>query len=87
MKLRNVLALGLGGAALALLLVEPSLAQTPTVEAASSAPAAAAAAAPVPNKGDTAWMLISSALVLMMSVPAWRCSTAASCAPRTCCRC
>jgi Amt family ammonium transporter len=28
-----------------------------------------AAAAPVPNKGDTAWMLISTALVLMMSVP------------------
>ena len=27
------------------------------------------AAAPVPNKGDTAWMLISSALVLMMSIP------------------
>ncbi|QRE73789.1 ammonium transporter [Methylobacterium aquaticum] len=66
MKLRNVLALGLGGAALALLLVEPSLAQTPTVEAPT---AAAAAAAPVPNKGDTAWMLISSALVLMMSIP------------------
>jgi Amt family ammonium transporter len=34
-----------------------------------AAPAAAAAAAPVPNKGDTAWLLISSALVLMMSVP------------------
>ncbi|MFV0280440.1 MAG: ammonium transporter [Rhodoblastus sp.] len=30
---------------------------------------AAAATAPVPNKGDTAWLLISSALVLMMSVP------------------
>ena len=30
---------------------------------------AAAATAPVPNKGDTAWMLISSALVLMMSIP------------------
>jgi ammonium transporter, Amt family len=30
---------------------------------------AAAAAAPVPNKGDTAWMLIASALVLMMSIP------------------
>ena len=30
---------------------------------------AAAEAAPVPNKGDTAWMLISTALVLMMSVP------------------
>ena len=29
----------------------------------------AADAAPQPNKGDTAWMLISSALVLMMSVP------------------
>ncbi|MBY0382673.1 MAG: ammonium transporter [Xanthobacteraceae bacterium] len=29
----------------------------------------AAAAAPVPNKGDTAWMLVCSALVLMMSVP------------------
>ncbi len=23
----------------------------------------------VPNKGDTAWMLVSSALVLMMSIP------------------
>ncbi|ACK50805.1 ammonium transporter [Methylocella silvestris BL2] len=30
---------------------------------------AAAAPAPVPNKGDTAWMLVSTALVLMMSVP------------------
>jgi Amt family ammonium transporter len=27
------------------------------------------ATAPVPNKGDTAWMLISTALVLMMSIP------------------
>ena len=36
---------------------------------AEDAPAAAAAAAPVPDKGDTAWMLVSSALVLMMSVP------------------
>jgi len=34
-----------------------------------AAPAAAAAAAPVPNKGDVAWMLTSSALVLMMSIP------------------
>ncbi|HEX8446783.1 MAG TPA: ammonium transporter [Sphingomonas sp.] len=31
--------------------------------------AAAPAAPPAPNKGDTSWMLISSALVLMMSVP------------------
>ncbi|GJE76707.1 MULTISPECIES: ammonium transporter [Methylorubrum] len=65
MKLRNLLALGLGGAALGLLLVEPSLAQTPAPEAAP----AAAAAAPVPNKGDTAWMLLSSVLVLLMTVP------------------
>jgi Amt family ammonium transporter len=28
------------------------------------------AAAPVPDKGDTSWMLVSTALVLMMSVPA-----------------
>jgi len=32
--------------------------------------AQAAAPAPVPNKGDTAWMLTSTALVLLMSVPA-----------------
>jgi ammonium transporter, Amt family len=31
--------------------------------------APAFAADPVPNKGDTAWMLISSALVLLMTVP------------------
>ncbi len=82
MKLRNVLALGLGGAALALLLVEPSLAQTPTVEAAP-----AAAAAPVPNKGDTAWMLISSALVLMMSVPGLALFYGGLVRTKTCCRC
>jgi len=40
-------------------------------EAAAAAPAAAAAApAPTPNKGDVAWMLTSTALVLCMSVPA-----------------
>ena len=31
--------------------------------------AAFAADAPVPNKGDTAWMLVCAALVLMMSIP------------------
>ena len=31
--------------------------------------AAFAADAPVPNKGDTAWMLVSALLVLMMSSP------------------
>ncbi|MBB4199949.1 ammonia channel protein [Rhodoblastus sphagnicola] len=34
-----------------------------------AAPAAAAAAAPVINKGDNAWMLTSSVLVLLMSIP------------------
>jgi ammonium transporter, Amt family len=32
--------------------------------------AAAAAPTPVPNKGDVAWMLVCTALVIMMSVPA-----------------
>jgi Amt family ammonium transporter len=36
----------------------------------AAAPAAAAAPAPTPNKGDVAWMLTSTALVLLMSVPA-----------------
>ena len=39
------------------------------VPAAQAAAAAAAAAAPTINKGDNAWMLTSSALVLMMSIP------------------
>jgi ammonium transporter, Amt family len=34
-----------------------------------SAVPAFAADAPVPNKGDTAWMLVCSALVLMMAIP------------------
>jgi Amt family ammonium transporter len=38
--------------------------------AAAAAPAATAAPAPTANKGDTAWMLVSTALVLMMSIPA-----------------
>src|SRR5215472_2544410 len=55
----------------------PSMAQdkaAPAPAAAAPAPAAApsatAAPAPTPNKGDVAWMLTSTALVLMMSVPA-----------------
>jgi len=48
-------------------------AATPAAAAPAAAPAAAAPAAapaPTPNKGDTAWMLLSTALVLLMSVPA-----------------
>jgi ammonium transporter, Amt family len=44
-----------------------------TAAAAATAPAAPAAApaakAPEPNKGDTAWMLVSTLLVLMMALP------------------
>jgi Amt family ammonium transporter len=36
-----------------------------------------------PNSGDTAWMLTSMALVLMMTIPGSACSTAAWCARRT----
>ena len=37
--------------------------------AAADAPAAAAPAAPAPNKGDTAWMIVATLLVIMMSIP------------------
>ena len=37
--------------------------------AAAEAAAPAAAPAPVPNKGDTAWMMVSTLLVILMTVP------------------
>jgi ammonium transporter, Amt family len=37
--------------------------------AASAAAPAAASSAPVPNKGDTAWMMVSTLLVILMTVP------------------
>jgi ammonium transporter, Amt family len=37
--------------------------------AAEAAEAAAPVAAPVPNKGDTAWMMVSTLLVIMMTIP------------------
>nr|WP_246410224.1 ammonium transporter [Kaistia hirudinis] len=43
--------------------------QDATAPAADAAPAAAAAAAPTLSSGDTAWMIVSSLLVLMMIVP------------------
>ncbi|WP_377808506.1 ammonium transporter [Azospirillum sp. A29] len=49
-----------------------ALAQDPAAAAAAAAAAATAAAAPAApalNGGDTAWMLISTALVLMMTIP------------------
>ena len=41
----------------------------PMLVSADAAPAAAAVPPPVPNKGDTAWMLISTALVILMTIP------------------
>ena len=51
----------------------PASAAAPAASAAASAdasaPAAPAASAPVPNKGDTAWMMVSTLLVILMTVP------------------
>ncbi len=41
----------------------------PATAAASAAPAAPAAPAPVANKGDTAWIMICTALVILMTLP------------------
>ena len=75
------LAIAFGGAALAQdkkADPAPAAATAPAAAPAGAAPAAAPAAAaaaapaaaPTPNKGDIAWMLTSTALVLMMSIPA-----------------
>ncbi len=62
---------------------KPAEAAAPAASAAAAAPAAAPAAvaapaaaasaatppAPVPNKGDTSWMMVSTLLVIMMTVP------------------
>jgi len=64
MKFRHLLLPALGALALGLAAVEPALAQD------AAAPAAdAAAAAPTVNKGDTAWMLVSTILVILMTIP------------------
>ena len=55
MKLRSMLSLGLAGLGTALTSVAVLAADAPAV--------------PVPNKGDTAWMLISTVLVLLMTIP------------------
>jgi Amt family ammonium transporter len=70
--------LGLGGVAVAQDAAASAAASAPAAAAAASAaapaasdaaPAASAASAAVPNKGDVSWMLVSTALVIMMSVP------------------
>ncbi|MBY0236699.1 MAG: ammonium transporter, partial [Burkholderiaceae bacterium] len=48
----------------------PAAATAPVAAAAASAPAEAASAPVlVPNKGDTTWMMLSTLLVIMMTVP------------------
>ena len=49
--------------------VAPIAAPAAAVPAAAEAAAPAAAAAPVPNKGDTAWMMVSTMLVILMTIP------------------
>jgi ammonium transporter, Amt family len=66
-KLSSTLA-GLGVASAALLAPVIAFAQT-AAPAAADAAATAAAAAPVPDKGDTAFMFISTILVLFMLLP------------------
>jgi Amt family ammonium transporter len=47
----------------------PAPATAPAVTAPAPAAEAAAAPAPTPNKGDTAWMMVSTILVILMVVP------------------
>src|SRR5262245_1434169 len=63
--------LGLAGTSLA----QSTAASAPAAAAAAAAPAdaasapAAAASTPVANKGDVAWMIVATLLVIMMTVP------------------
>ena len=47
----------------------PAADAAPMAAEAASAPAEAAAAEPTPNKGDTTWMMVSTLLVILMTVP------------------
>jgi Amt family ammonium transporter len=60
-----------GMSGLALAADEPAAAAPAAAVATADAPAAeaAAAAAPVPDKGDTAWMMIATVLVILMTIP------------------
>jgi Amt family ammonium transporter len=71
------LALGLGLLSVGSFALAEDAPAAPAASASAAAPAAtdaapaeaAAAPAPVPNKGDTAWMMLSTILVIMMAVP------------------
>jgi Amt family ammonium transporter len=70
--LLTVCAVGFGGNALAEDKAAPAEAAPAAVSAAATAGAAVAAPAaiaPLPNKGDTAWLLVATAFVILMSIP------------------
>ena len=72
MRRTGTVAITLVLCAIALVSVPAAFAQTTPSAPAAPAPAAAAAPAPAPAKvdsGDTAWVLMSSALVLLMTAP------------------
>ena len=67
-----MLAVGLAGAAPVLAEEKAApAASAPAAAAVAAAPAEAPAAAPaaVPNKGDTAWLIVATAMVILMSIP------------------
>ena len=47
----------------------PATAAVAAPAVAAPAPAASAPPAPVPNKGDTSWMMVSTILVILMTIP------------------
>ena len=47
----------------------PTDAAAPAAQAAPAAASAVAAPPPTPNKGDTAWMIVATLLVIMMTIP------------------
>ena len=71
MKFRNAPYALMGAAGSLMAMTAMAFGQDATAPADAAAPAveAAAAAAPTLNSGDTAWMIVSSVLVLMMIVP------------------
>ena len=74
-KFLATLALGLGLVFASGVTMAEDAPAKPAAAAAAEAPAAAAPAAaeaalaPVPNKGDTAWMTVSTILVILMTIP------------------
>ncbi len=65
---KKLLSLGLALATTATLAQDGGAAATAVAQVAEAA-TAAAPAVPVPDKGDTAWMMVSTLLVILMTVP------------------